>query len=103
MANFLRDWRKFSGKTLVEVAKVLGTTHTTILRYERGQMKIPAEVMNALAELYCCVPAELQFAPADRESGRRIHEAIILLNGLDPEVAARWLEIGKLLKKHPES
>jgi transcriptional regulator with XRE-family HTH domain len=103
MANFLREWRKFSGKTLVEVAKILGTTHTTILRYERSEMKIPAEMVNALADLYRCVPAELQFAPADRETGRRIHEAIILLNDLDPDVATRWLEIGKLLKKTPEA
>jgi len=51
MANFLREWRKFSGKTLVEVAKILGTTHTTILRYERSEMKIPAEMVNALADL----------------------------------------------------
>jgi transcriptional regulator with XRE-family HTH domain len=103
MVNFLREWRKHSGKTLVEVANVLGTTHTTILRYERGQMKVPVEVMNALADLYSCVPAELQFDPADREAGRRIHEALILINELDPEVAARWLEIGKLLKKPPET
>jgi len=80
---------------LVEVANVLGTTHTTILRYERGQMKVPVEVMNALAEL--------QFDPADRESGRRIHEALMLFNELDPEIATRWLEIGKLLKKLPET
>jgi len=99
MANFLREWRKLSDKTLVEVATVLGTTHTTILRYERGQMKVPAEVINALAEIYSCVPAELQFAPEDRASGRRIHEAITLLNDLDPEIAKRWIEIGKLLKE----
>ena len=99
MWQHLRAWRKLTGKTLVEVAKALGTTHSTVLRYERGEMKVPNEVIDQLAKLYGCVPAELQHDPAKREVGRRIHDAIELLHSLDPQAAERWLEIGRLLNK----
>ena len=98
MSGHLRAWRKKSGRTLQQVAVALGTTHTTILRYERGDMKPPADMLRRLAELYDCLPAELQYDPAERDKGRRMHEALEILATLDPELAERWLEIGRLLK-----
>jgi len=77
----------------------LGTTHTTILRYERGDMKLPRNVLEELARLYQCKPTELQFDPADRKRGQLLHEAMELVQGMDPDIAQRWLEIGKLLQE----
>jgi len=98
MWDKLRAWRKFSGFTLQRVASALGTTHTTILRYERGEMKLPPEVVLELARLYGCKPIELQFDPQDREQGQRLHEAMDLVQQMDAETAQRWLDIGRLLK-----
>ena len=61
-------------------------------------MKVPPEVLHELAQLYLCKPAGLQFDPKDRDQGQRVHEALELLRDLEPEVAQRWLEIGRLLK-----
>ncbi len=101
MSGHLRAWRKNSGRTLQQVAAVLGTTHTTILRYERGDMKPTADMLRRLAEVYGCLPAELQYDPSERDRGRRMHEAIEILAALEPELAERWLEIGRLLKPAP--
>ena len=98
MWQHLRGWRKHSGWTLKRVACALGTTHTTILRYERGEMKLPPEILRELAQLYACKPSELQFDPKERDKGQRLHEALELLQDLEPEAEQRWLDIGRLLK-----
>jgi transcriptional regulator with XRE-family HTH domain len=85
--------------TLQSVATALGTTHTTILRYERGVMKPTVEVLRELARVYGCVPAELEFAPVERARGRRLHDAGELLREMDAEMADRWLELGRLLRR----
>ena len=85
----------------MRVAAALGATHTTILRYERGEMKLTRETLAQLAELYGCTPAELQFDPSERKHGQRLHAAMELVQELDPESAEKWLEIGRLLKSKP--
>jgi len=61
-------------------------------------MKLARETLLQLAQLYGCSPAELQFPPHERDQGQRLHEAMELAQQLDPEVAKKWLEIGRLLK-----
>lgn len=97
MWNHLRAWRRTSSRTLQEVARQLGTTHTTVLRYEKGHLKVPNDVIKQLAEIYGCTPAELEFDPKDRKVGKSIHDAINLAKSMPPEITERWLEIGRLL------
>lgn len=61
-------------------------------------MKLPQDILVELAKLYGCTPVELQFEPSERERGRRLHEAMELVQELSPEAAQRWIEIGRLLK-----
>jgi transcriptional regulator with XRE-family HTH domain len=93
----LRAWRRASSLTLHEVARRLGATHTTLLRYEKGELTVSAEVIRLLAEIYGCTPAELEVDPGERERGKRIHDAIELAKSLPPDLNERWLEIGRLL------
>jgi transcriptional regulator with XRE-family HTH domain len=58
-------WRRASSLTLQEVAGRLGTTHTTVLRYEKGEVKVPNGTIRLLAEIYGCTPAELEVDPKD--------------------------------------
>jgi len=99
MDTHLRAWRKYAGRTLVDVGEYLRTSHTTVLRYERGEMKVPADVIDRLAELYGCTPSELQFHPDKRNLGRNIHDAIKILEEMNPDIAERWLEVGRLMRK----
>jgi transcriptional regulator with XRE-family HTH domain len=93
----LRPWRKAAGLTLQEVSGRLGTTHSSILRYEKGEVKPSPAVLAALAELYGCTPAELEVPPAQRKKGKRVHDAILLAKSLPDDVVDRWIEIGRLM------
>jgi transcriptional regulator with XRE-family HTH domain len=93
----LRAWRLFREKTLEGISAILGVSHSTLLRYERGNMKPPAAVLSQLAKIYECTLTELQLPPDQRDRGLRIHAAMGLAASLDPEAAEKWLEIGRLL------
>ena len=98
MSRHLRAWRQHAKCTLSAVGAYLGASHTTVLRYERGDMKVPADVIIRLAELYGCTPSELQFHPDNRDQGRNIHDAIQILQNLDPQIAEKWLEVGRIMQ-----
>ena len=65
-------------------------------------MKLPRDVIEQLARLYECSSIELQFDPNERERGRRLQEAMEIVQEMDPDLAQRWLEIGRLLKPRGE-
>jgi transcriptional regulator with XRE-family HTH domain len=83
--------------TLKQVATQLCISHTTLLRYETGAVMAPDEAIRRLAQIYDCTPAELQVEPRERRKGQRVHIAIDLAQNLPPELAERWIEIGRLL------
>lgn len=97
----LRTWRLHCGLTLAQVAKVLGTSHSTILRYEQGRLVPSNEALARLAVLYECRPCELTFSPEHRDRGRRQHEALDLLDALSDADAERWLTFGRELMNVP--
>lgn len=57
--TFLRQWRLKYGKTLVHVAEHLHMTHGHLSKVERGQQPYNQELLERLAELYMCAPADL--------------------------------------------
>jgi transcriptional regulator with XRE-family HTH domain len=89
MFPHLRAWRRAAGLTLHEVAQRLGTTHSTILRYEKGEFRLPVGAVQLLAEIYGCTPAELECDPKERKEGKRVHDAIELAKSLPPDLSKR--------------
>jgi transcriptional regulator with XRE-family HTH domain len=57
--TFLRAWRNHSGMSLEEVAPKVGITHGTLSRIERGAVPYNQDLLERLADLYGCEPAEL--------------------------------------------
>jgi transcriptional regulator with XRE-family HTH domain len=102
MAMHLRAWRRFRDLTLQQVAARLGISHTTLLRYEKGAVMPPDDAIRRLAQIYDCTPAELQVEPQQRRQGQRVHLAIELAQNLPPEIAERWIEIGRILMKEKD-
>ena len=97
VSDHLKTWRLHCGLTLAQVAKVLGASHSTILRYEQGRLIPSDEAMVRLSALYGCRPCELMFTPDQRDRGRRQHEAIDLLKTMSDADAERWLAFGRNL------
>ena len=98
MSKHLRAWRRQNRLTLVNVAEKLGTTHSTVLRWERGEISVPKKMIMRLAEIYGCTPAELEYDPTERARGQLVDIAIELAQTLPEEQARAWLEAGRAMK-----
>jgi transcriptional regulator with XRE-family HTH domain len=57
--HFLREWRQFRNKTLVQVAEHLHMTHGNLSKIERGIVPYNQDLLDALADLYMCEPPDL--------------------------------------------
>jgi transcriptional regulator with XRE-family HTH domain len=57
--TFLRQWRQYRDKTLVQVAEELHMTHGQLSRIERGLQPYNQELLERLATLYRCDPVDL--------------------------------------------
>lgn len=57
--HFLRAWRKHRDYTLEFAAEAVGITHATLSRIERGKVPYSQPLLEALAQLYRCEPADL--------------------------------------------
>jgi DNA-binding XRE family transcriptional regulator len=57
--HYLREWRKFRSKTLVQAAEYLHMSHGSLSKIERGQVPYNQKLLEKLAELYMCEPADL--------------------------------------------
>lgn len=67
--TFLRAWRKHSGLSLQAVAEKLGMEdHTSLSRVERGIYPYSQDLLENLALIYGCDPAELLASDPERPS-----------------------------------
>lgn len=57
--TFLREWRKFRGKTLEAVSEHLHISHSQLSRIERGGQPYNQELLESLADLYMCDVVDL--------------------------------------------
>lgn len=57
--TFIRQWRNFRHKTLVQVAEELHMTHGQLSRIERGLQPYNQELLERLADLYRCDVVDL--------------------------------------------
>lgn len=59
MKETLRDLRKQSGKTAVEVAAAVGVAVGTYFRYEQGTRQISIQQVLLLAKMFDCTEREI--------------------------------------------
>ena len=97
---YLRPWRKKLGWSQMRLANELGTTHTTIGRYEKGTLKVDDATFANIARVYGITEAELSAHPDDAVRAREMHRIMIAVRELD-EVALRALaDMAERLPKH---
>lgn len=73
--HFIRSWRKYRGYTLEGLAEEVGVTHSAIQQLETGRTNYTQPMLEALAEVLHCTPADLIMRnPLDEESPWSIME-----------------------------
>lgn len=81
----LAAWRQKRGLTLEQVGEKLDVAHTTVGRWERGELPISSPRLVQLCQLYTVTPAQLLLDPESAERQERAREAQELVEGLDQE------------------
>jgi transcriptional regulator with XRE-family HTH domain len=75
--HFIRQWRKFRGLTLEQLAERLHTTHATLSRIETGKMAYTQPLLERLAEELRTDPASLIVRdPSDPEGLWSIYDTL---------------------------
>ncbi len=59
MAHYLVEWREFRGLTQAEAARLAGWAPPVLSRLEKGERKLHADHLKALAAAYRCEEWEL--------------------------------------------
>lgn len=92
---FLRQWRDYRKLTLEQVANILDVKHSTVQRWETGNVRLEAGQVAALASIYNCKPAQLAFHPADSAKGLLMHRLLETFRSLDAKDAADVVDIAE--------
>jgi transcriptional regulator with XRE-family HTH domain len=65
----LREWRKFNGFTLEQVAQEARMSHSQLSRIERGVQPYDQHLLEFLAKMYGCDVADLIVRPPGQKFG----------------------------------
>ena len=95
----LRAWRRAQRLTLLYVAETVGTTHSTVLRWEKGKQAVPPEKFDERAQVYGCTTTELSYDPNDRARGALEHAAIRLARDLPLDKVEAWVAVGRAMAR----
>lgn len=95
----LRAWRLHLGQTLETVADALGTSHTTVIRWESGRHGVNDDTFAAIARHYGISPAELSAAPADAPKARQMARLLETMPKLTTEALATLADMAEHLRK----
>lgn len=79
---FIREWRKYRGLTLVQLAHRVGVSQPTVSRIERGEQPYSQPILDAFAEALGCEPSDLIGRLPGAPS-----ELTLLVNKVPPEKA----------------
>ena len=85
--------------TQEQVAAELGVRHTTVGRWEKGEMRLSTQDLERLAVIYGATTTQLAAAPAAASDVAILDKLHSIANGMDPAVLARWMAIGEDLKR----
>jgi transcriptional regulator with XRE-family HTH domain len=99
MKYHLRSWRDVRGLSLETVAAALKKAHTTVSRWERGDVPIAVENLEKLAEVYGVTLRQLEFPPDAAALVAFMDQAQHIIADLDRERLEQWLAIGESLRR----
>jgi transcriptional regulator with XRE-family HTH domain len=91
----LRAWREYRNLTLERIANRLDVKHSTVLRWEKGNVRLEPSQVAALAAIYECTSEELAFRPEDRAKGQLMHRLLETFRSLDAKDAADVVDIAE--------
>ena len=91
----LRSWRLHLGKTTLDLANILRTSHSTVLRWEAGENGVQQETFDAIARAYGITPAELSAPPAEAERARLLHRLMSILPQIDDRRLQRLTDLAE--------
>ncbi len=97
MHRYLLAWRQHRGLSQEAVGAELGVRHTTIGRWESGEVSLSARDLESLAKVYRCTVTQLIVDPADAELVERLDRAQAIMKELDPDTLDHWLALGDRL------
>lgn len=88
--HYIREWRRFRGLTMEQLADRIGLSHAVVSRIERGLQPYRQDFLEKVAEALRCEPAHLIMVdPLNAD------DPMMILAEMDP---AKQAEAGKLLK-----
>jgi transcriptional regulator with XRE-family HTH domain len=102
MHKYLKAWRDHRNMTQEHVANKLNVTHTTVGRWERGDVKLSVKRLQELSELYHASVTQLQMPPEVEELVGLLDRAQSIIAKLDPADRERWIGIGESLSERPK-
>ena len=91
----LRAWRLHFEKTLDWLANELGTSHSTVIRWETGENGVQQETFEAIARAYGITPAELSAPPKEAGRARELHRIMAALQALDDRRLQRLADLAE--------
>ena len=100
MHEHLRAWRKHRGLTLTQVAASMGRSHTTVSRWESGEMPLKLNDLSRLALIYCATVPQLSASPSQAELVAKLDEIQKIVERLDAETLEHWLGTGRRLAQN---
>lgn len=99
--RFLRDWRKLSGLTQQEVAERIGVVHSTVQKWETGEVPVSLRRLETLAPLYQAWHPGLLLlsAPRDAEQLGRLRSMWQTLRDMEPADVDLLLALARRLAR----
>lgn len=91
---FIREWRKYRGLTLVQLAERVGVSQPTVSRIERGEQPYSQPILEAFADALGCEPSDLIGRLPGAPS-----ELTVLVNKLPPESVQAAVTVLKAMIK----
>lgn len=95
----LRAWRRFRKLSLKEVAQHFQKTHTTVSRWEQGEIPLTLPDLERLSALYRATPSQLANPPENAELVARLDRTQHIVETMDENTLEHWLSIGETLAK----
>jgi transcriptional regulator with XRE-family HTH domain len=98
---YLLAWRRHLEKSQEWLAGELGTSHSTVLRWEKGQAGVDEKTFAEIARVYGITPAELSAHPNDASRSRELDRLWKAVAAMDNDGLHALATMAERLKPSP--